>query len=525
MASNVETIFTSPKFFGVPATPVQRAWCRVADGEPLGELWDDPAVRRCFGNVLPPAVRPREVVGCAGDRTGKSMILASIAIERARFSNLGTAFRHEQPPIIPIVSILKANAKVVLGHIVTLMSESHLRGSLIGEPTAETCTIRNQSGLPIKIKIVANRRAAGSLASTWHVCDLIDEVFLSPGADESSINLDVLRVMVLKRLIPGGQIFEFGTPWAPTGPGYALLEEYFGRPTSQCVAMHTDGPSMNPVQWTPEFCEELRTSKDQSKQDAYVTGACGEFLGAIGGMLTDAEIRACWAAPDPERKILDGYEWQPPDPDRIYTATMDPAARRNAWTMLVTHREGERLIVDFADQWVPQGGVVLDPDAVMADLAKVFERYRISMVYSDQWSSEALGALGRHHGVEVVRHELAGKTLQDAYQAVVDGVKYQRCQLPRISEMRRDLLNLKRRVTMGRPNLFLAQTPDGRHADFVPPIALAWILAVDQQRRVAPMRLSRRLLGDEDDAPVRRPEDTAGVLLPAEHPALDELFR
>lgn len=526
--SIVERILTDRRFFGLEeATPVQRAWCRVADGVPLGELWEDEAVRRCFSSVVPPELRPREMVGCAGDRTGKSMILASIAIARARFTDLDKRFEREQAPMIPIVSVLKDNAKMVLGHIVACMQQPHLVSALGKQPTKETCTLLNKSRIPIRIKVVANRRAAASLASSWHIVTLVDEVFFQQGAADSDINLDALRVMCLKRLLPGGQIFHFGTGWFPTGPAYELMQQHEGAPTRECIVAHSDGPSMNPAQWTPEFVEELRTSKDQRKQDAYVTGALGQFLSTIGGLLSEPEVNAVlryqhnvhhgdkrsrwWGMPS---KI------EPVEGQR-YVATADPAARRNAFTLEVSHKDGDMLIVDFAEQWVPKAGMPLDLGEVIDEVAEVLHEYGLDTVYSDQWSSDALKVVARDRGIHLLEHEWHDQ--QAALQAVVDGVRLLRCSLPRFGEMRRDLMNIRRKMSPTGPRLYLQQTPDGRHADFVPPLAMAWEIAPEGTVQSVQRRLSG-LVADDTPKRERDPWDGVGVLEPVEHSALDELF-
>lgn len=79
---SLEALLTDPKLFGLTtATPVQRAICRIADGEPLGELADDPVVMDAVGDCSSIAgIRPREMAILSGIRVGKSLLSALLAI-------------------------------------------------------------------------------------------------------------------------------------------------------------------------------------------------------------------------------------------------------------------------------------------------------------------------------------------------------------------------------------------------------------------------------------------------------------
>jgi len=248
------------------------------------------------------------------------------------------------------------------------------------------------------------------------------------------------------------------------GPAYELLEQYWENPSRECVAVRATGPMLYPRLWTLERIARRAASKDQRDRDVAVL-AMGEFIAKVTGLLSEAEIRA---------RMRKGGDL-PPRFGTLYVGCIDPALRRNAWTLVVAHREAKDLVVDLARQWVPSPGVPLKGKEVLRQIAGIVKPYGIEELNSDQWSSDTLGERAEDYGLGFrdCQKDLRGALGQQALQSVVDAVQNDALELPDDPDLVKDLLQLKRKATQSGTALFLAPTPDGRHADYVPALALA----------------------------------------------------
>jgi len=467
--SRTELLFCDPRGYGIPATPCQRACCRLLDGVPLGDLWEDPQVRLMCGGVEPAEGRPDQFVLTKAPRSGGSLLFAAWAINRALYCDLETGdlkriAETENPPILPVVSVHVKNARAIVGHVKQLMSRPNWQEYLIGKATKDEVRIRHlATGTPIAIQVVAGSRSASNLESYWCVSVVFDEVFKLLGEDEAVVNLDDARVAVRGRILPGGQIGYVGSPWAPVGPAYELLERYWQKPCKECLAVKTTGPMFHPKKWSPETIAALQSSDDQRDRDVAVL-AMGEFISRTTGLLTEQDIHRC---------CTHGAADVPPRSGVRYVATIDPALRRNAWTLVVAHREGPKLVADLARQWMPRPGLPLRAGTTLAQVATLVRPYGVRELHSDQWSSETLKELAEPTGLKLVELQLRGVKAQNALWALVNTILNGAAELPEDKWVVTDLTFLRRKVGQGGPVLFLQATPDGRHADYVPALMMS----------------------------------------------------
>lgn len=483
----LEQMLTSPHAFGLTtATPVQRAICRIADGLPLGELADNPDVRAAVGDVSAlPLSRPRELLVLAGIRGGKSLLAAALAVRASQTCDV-SGLRPGETPRVAVLSLTTDVARPTFDHLCgNLMAKPLLRALVIGEPTADTVVVRHPSGMPIEIKVVAGARAGGSLVARWMAGVVFDEAPRMLGEDDGVVNLHDARRAVLGRLLPGAQIFELGSPWAPRGPVYEMTQQHFGKPSASLVVIRAPGPMMNPTHWTPERIEALRAADEQT----YRTDVLGEFADPESSLLSSDEIeRATRSTP----LVLEREE------GLTYVAAIDPATRGNAWTLAIAAQrrphEGAppRRAIVLAKQWTGSRAAPLSPDTVLREVASLCARYSVPYAWTDQWSADAMKDIARRHGLMLVEDVITAPRKVELYEGLRARLADGGAELPPDPQVRADLLSLRKRVTANGIAIELPRTADGRHADYAPAIAMAL------DRAVSPPQAQRHAEDDEE---------------------------
>jgi hypothetical protein len=460
-----ELLFTSTEAMGIPATPVQRAICRAIDALPLGKLAKNIDVETAFGGAqavmaLPVGTRPLEFALLCAIRSGKTHLAVATAICSSQTCHVGH-LGHGEIPRVSIVSTRTDTAQVAFDILVgTLRAKSALRSLLVEEPTADSCLLRHPSGPVIEVKVVAGARAGSTLVARWSAGVIFDEAPRMTGADDAVVNLEHARAAVLGRMLDGAQILYVGSPWAPMGPVYEMVQDHWGKPTRQLVVVRAAGPVMNPKHWTPERVEDLR-SRDPG---VYRTDVLGEFADPDASLFNDDIMKACTRAAPFEA---------PPEAKAVYVAAIDPGTRNNAFTLAIAGRVESRVVVAVARQWKPQKGAPLSPAAVLAEVAAVCKAYGVCTVHTDGWSADALKDLARPLGIELVDRTRSPGEKVELYTSLATMFAQGEVELPPVSEVRSDLLSVRKRVTQTGVAVVLPVSGGGRHADFAPSIAIA----------------------------------------------------
>lgn len=467
----LEALLTSPQAFGLAsATPLQRALCRASDGEPLGELWEHQEVRDAFGGERPPEVAPDWFCILSAIRCGKSLFAAAKAVQISQNVDLSHPWISVGDEIrIPIVSVRMEEAMAVYNHLVrNLLARPALRQLLIGEPTANSVMLRHPSGRPIEVTIAPLSKAGAALVARWLPCVIFDEAPLMAGQQDGKKNLDEALAAISGRVLPGGQVMLIGSPWAPFGPIYDLVQEHFGKPSPATVVARAPGPAMNPIYWTPERCERMR----RTNPSAHRTNVLALFADLEEALFSSIEVE------EAQRVSM----VRPYEPGHHYVAAMDPATRGNAWTLLIIECTGvggpsgfdPMYAIALAVQWQGSKTAPLKPDAVIQEIAAHLRHYRLDSVVSDQHSVDAIRAIADRHNLRIVERTIRADNRLEMVERARVVLAEGRLEIPPDRQLVSDILSAKKRVTSNGVTLVLPRSGDGRHADYVPPLGLAF---------------------------------------------------
>ena len=459
----MEELLTHPMGFGlVTASPVQRAIMRMADGNPLGELWKHPAVKRAFGSEDEPRAegKPKEMAVLSAIRCGKSLMAACMAVHWTQVCNVENLGPGEVPRV-SIISINKDLAEVIFGHIVgRVMASPALKGLVMGEPTTDTIVLRHPTGRPVEIKVVAGSRSGSTLVARWSAGAVFDEFPRMLGEGEAVVNWDDMRKAVLLRILPGSQVVSIGSPWAPFGPAYNVVKEHFGRPNRQMIVIKSPGWDMNPQLWTPTAVKDAEEKDPQ----AFRTDVAAEFAQPEESLILQDSLDA---ATRPHPLI------EPPKPGVQYSAAIDPATRGNAWTLIVACQEGQTRRVVLTRQWIGTSALPLRPAAVLAEVAKICKAYRVGVLDSDQYYGDALRDLAAQQKLILIVHAWNEREKLSKFLALKTMFEQGMVEIPSDPVLRADLSRVKKVLKASGASISFPRTSDGRHCDYAPCLAMA----------------------------------------------------
>lgn len=471
---SLEELVTSEEGFGLStATDLQRAICWVIQNNTIPDhLWLAENVYDAFGGVRPDGKRVtsvREVLLLAGVRGAKTLICAAacvwFAVKVDLTKGVGAHLKAGEVPRVSLVSALKDNANEAFNYIKgALESQPKLKPLLMAEPTMGAIQIRHPSGRRIDIRIIAMRGQGVSLVSRWSVGVLFDEApRMSSDDADGKINLEGMVKAVRSRMLPGCPILYLGSPVGAIGYVYKLFDANFGKPESTVTVCKARGPWLNPVHWTEELIEEFRT--DPRKADDYRTDVLAEFKDVEMQMFSVHVI---------ERAMKRGPVMLPPEEGRKYSATMDPAGRNNACTLLVGSTDDNiRFSVALATDWQGSKSIPLDFNVVIPEIKAAVSPYRVETVVSDQWAIDPIRALAVHFNLGVTSVAFTSQNKVKLYKAVQTRMNSDLIDLPYHEELKQDLLRVKLVVkSNGEPSVRLTETADGRHCDFAACLAL-----------------------------------------------------
>lgn len=473
--SSLEDLLTSEDGFGLTtATPLQRAICKIIQGIPLGKLADNKTVKRALGfaNIPTSEGPPAEVVIVAAVRTAKSMIAAATAIWASQTCDL-SKLREGEIPRYSILSLELDNARVVHTHLLGALQKPALKplrikaGSsgtwheLIDETGSDAVGsefLWHPSHRPVEIRVIAGKRAGGSLVSRWSIGTVLDEAPRMVGSTEGVINYDDARRAVRARLLPGAQILSIGSPYQPYGPIYDIVQKEWGEPTESRVVIKANGPSMNPYWWTPDRCEEIRVSDPT----VYQTDVKAEFADGeetlFPQQILKNSTRTSPAVIDWER----GHD---------YCAAMDPATRGNAWALVVCDRVGRKKRVVYCQEWRGTTLDPLSPRRVLQETAEILKSYKLGWAYTDQWSADANKDLGFELGLHLIVEDWTAQGKINAFTSLATNLADGQIELSPDKMLQRDLRLVKKKATQRGPSIHLPSTNDGRHCDYAPAVA------------------------------------------------------
>jgi hypothetical protein len=411
----------------------------VAAGFPATSPWWKATVRRFLVSGK------RQLVARAGRRGGKSSSLCRVVVTLALFGE------HAIPPgdvgVTAFISTTRDEAAQrlrTIEAILKVLSVAHRpieNGlELVAKPLAFkcfACSVASVSGFT-GIAIVADEVAK------WRDSDT--------GANPAKQVLAAVRPTMATQ--PNARSFLVSSPLATLDAHYDAFEQ--GETGFQCVAFAPTWEA-NPT-LTEDDCRALEPDAATFRRE-YAAEPATELEESL---LTAGEVDGCMRT---EPLAL------PFVVNARYVATMDPATRADAWTLVIACREpGNRIVrIARAVEWQGRKGAPLSPEATLRAIAGELAPYRLNSVHSDQASADALEDIGRRVGLHVKTEAVTATMKLARADSFRVRVRAGEVELAPVDNLRADLLNARRVVSRTGASILFPRV-NGRHCDFAPPV-------------------------------------------------------
>lgn len=414
-----------PQLFGaLPAFQDLSTWrnwlvfLKAVYGLPLDQ--DEEAVfKRHTGRTAsaPPPGGFREAVMIVGRQSGKTRIAAALAAFEAIMATREPDRTSLYAALIAqdhraALRTLFSYAAVPFEHVPLL------RGTVVAR-TAETLALESGvvlAAYPCRPPAVRGIRAKVVVA---------DELAFYRSAEGNPQDLEMLRAVRPLLATTGGRLIVLSSPYGQSGALWELYRAHFGRDDSPVLIWKATAPEMNPT-LARDYLERMA----QDDPEGYRSEVLGEFRAGISMLFDPEALEACMVRGCRERLPQEGL---------AYRAFADPSGgRRDAFTVAVGHREGERIVLDALRAWPAP----FNPSGVVAEAAGFLRRYRVIRVTGDRfggmWPVEAF----RGHGVSYESADLDRSALYLELLPVVNAGAVELLDLP---DLLRELRGLERR--------------------------------------------------------------------------------
>jgi hypothetical protein len=390
----------------------------AAMGEPLND--DERTIfTKLTGRECEPLQRVEELEAVVGRRGGKSRAMATLA------TYIAGLCQHDLVPgergVLLCIAPDQRQASITLDYATAAFEASPILRQLIANRTADTLELTK--GITIEVRSASFRRLRGP---TYIACIADEAAFWF--SDEFSANADT---EILNAVRPGlattrGPLILASSPYARRGVLWETHKRHYG-PDGDPLILVAQGTSRDFNPTLPQSVVDRAMERDRAAASAEYLA---QFRTDIESFVPYEVVQAC---------IGDHVEMAPLNEQR-YSAFCDPSGgSADSFTMAISHRDGERVVIDATREVKPP----FSPEAVIDDFATLLKTYRITRVVGDRYAGEFPRELFQKRGIAYV---CAEKPKSDLYRDLLPLLNSGRVVLPRSDRLVNQLTGLERRV-------------------------------------------------------------------------------
>jgi hypothetical protein len=398
-----------------------KAWRIILIAAMGEELTDDerPIFTALTGREREPLERVEEFCAVIGRRGGKSRSMATLA------AYIGGLCSHRLVPgetgVVLLIAPDQRQAKIALDYCTAIFEQSPILKQLIANRTADALELTN--GISIEVRSANFRRLRGPT----YIAAICDEAAFW-FSDEWSTNTDAEIINAVRPGLSttGGPLIIASSPYAKRGVIWEAHRKHFGRNGDPRILV-AQGTSRDFNPSLPQSVVDRALERDRAAASAEYLA---QFRSDIESFVSFEVVTAC---------VGDYVEMAALSKHR-YSAFTDPSGgSSDSFTMAISHREGERILIDAIREVQPP----FSPEALIDEFASLCKSYRISKIEGDRYAGEFPRQQFRKRGIE---YRCSDKTKSDLFRDLLPMLNAGRITLPKSERLTNQLCNLERRV-------------------------------------------------------------------------------
>lgn len=399
-----------------------------------------------------------------GRRSGKSRIAAIIAAYEAVLAGHQKKLAPGEVGVVPVLAPTMKQGRIVKGYLRAIFELPLLKGELASE-TTEGFTLRDGTRIEIMAGNYRSVRGYTLLAA------IIDEAAFFQHDDTAKVNdTELIRALRPSLATTQGKLIAITSPYARRGWCWYAYKTYHGshaRPAGAALVWQAPSRTMNPTLPQKVIDDALREDFAAAKSE-YLA----EFRDDVAAFVDRTVVEAATDADTPERL---------PRHHTTYFAFADlSGGRSDDAALAIAHREGEKVIIDYARQWRPPH----NPQTVIEDMAAELRRYRVRRCVGDNYAAEFVAGAFRANGITYTRSPLPKAGL---YIEFLPRLTSGLITLPANPTLTEQLCNLERRTRAGGRDI--VDHPPGAHDDLANAVAGVATTAATPARRVGALAI------------------------------------
>ncbi|EKS40409.1 hypothetical protein [Afipia clevelandensis] len=324
--------------------------------------------RECTGRTENPSSVAREIFLICGRRSGKSFILALVAVWLACFHSYRKYLAPGERGTIFIVASDRRQARTILRYITALLTGVPALSRLVTRTWAEGFDL--STNISIEVGTASHR----SLRGYAIVACLLDEAaFMASDEDAASTDSEIITaVKPGMAQFPNSMLLVASSPYAKRGALYDAHREHYGKNGDNVLVWQAPTRTMNPT--IDQSIIDEAMAKDPASAAAEWLG---QFRNDIESFISREAVEAC---------ISEGIRERAPEQGVNYSAFVDPAggSGKDSFTLAIAHKDKKTGmgVLDCIREVKPP----FSPEQVAQDFAATLKSYGITKALSDKFA-------------------------------------------------------------------------------------------------------------------------------------------
>jgi hypothetical protein len=423
--------------------------------------------RACTGRTNRVTTPFQEAWLICGRRSGKSFVLAVIAVFLAVFRDWRPYLQPGERATILVIAADRKQARVILRYMRALVTEVPMLARLVERETAESLDLSNS--VTIEIATASFRRTRGyALAAV-----LMDELAFWSTDDAAEPDREVIAAVRGGMVqFPSPLLMCASSPYAKKGALWDAFNKHHGEDAAPALVWKAPTRTMNPT--VPQAVIDAAYEQDPAHASAEY-GA--EFRSDVQAIFSLEAVRAV---------VDSGVRERPPLRDHRYHAFVDPSGgSADSMTIAVAHKEGVTTVLDVTREVRPP----FNPETVVAEFSTLLKQYRISSVRGDRYGGEWVASEFKKQGIAYIPSE---RTKSAIYRDLLPALNSGAVALLDDPRLVSQLVNLERRPGRQGADNIDHPSRSGAHDDLANAAAGALIVAGDGEGRIVLTRDERQ---------------------------------